>query len=91
MATDPAASAAVDLARASAALGTASARLGYELTTKALDESSAAAVFPPVLLEVTAIAESFAAYALVDLAWEAAQVAAAVELDAASARWSPPA
>lgn len=82
----PAASAAVQLAEASAAAGTATARLGYQLTTEALDESTAAAVFPLLALELGAIAESYVAYIAVDLAWEAAQVGAGIALQAAAAR-----
>lgn len=85
MPADPISSAAVALAEASAAAGTASARLGYALTTKSLDESTAAAVFPLLALELTAIAESFVAYIAVDAAWETARLAAAAEFAAATA------
>lgn len=83
----PAVSAAVQLAEASAA----TARLGYQLTTEALDESTAAAVFPLLALELGAIAESYVAYIAVDLAWEAAQVSAGIALQAAAARPFSPA
>lgn len=76
------------LAEASAAAGTASARLGYQLTTQALKESGAVAVFPLLLLELTAIAEGFAAYAATDTAAKLATVAAEAALTEAAAYWA---
>ena len=84
---NPAASAAVALAEASAAVGTAAGQLGYTLTTKALDASSAVAVFPLLALELAAISEGFAAYIAVDAAATVANTAAAAEARAAAQWW----
>ena len=82
-----AASAAVALAEASAAVGTAAAQLGYTLTTKALAESTAAAVFPLLAVELAAIGEGFAAYIAVDAAAKVAEAAAEAGARAAALHW----
>jgi len=88
--TPPAASAALAAAEARAATGTAAARLGYQLTTEALKKSEAATVFPLLLLELTAISDSFTAYAATDAAWQVAQRAAQVDAISAAARRRSP-
>lgn len=81
--------AAVALAEASAAAGTAAAQIGYQLTTEALKESSAATVFPLLLVELTAVAEGLAAYAATDVAALAATVETAAAAELAAAKWTP--
>jgi hypothetical protein len=81
-------SAALALAEASAAAGSAAARLGYQLTTQALKESSAVAVFPLLLLELTAIAEGFAAYAATDAAARLADAQAQAAAARGAAYWT---
>ncbi|MBI2517095.1 MAG: hypothetical protein HYV95_09275 [Opitutae bacterium] len=80
--------AALALAEASAAAGTAAAQLGYQLTTQALKESSAVAVFPLLLLELTAIAEGFAAYAATDAAAKLATATAQAAVARGTAYWA---
>lgn len=81
--------AAVALAEASAAAGTAVARVGYQLTTEALKESGAATVFPLLVVELTAVAEGLAAYAATDVAALAATVEATAAAELAAAQWNP--
>ncbi|HTQ31594.1 MAG TPA: hypothetical protein VMI53_10325 [Opitutaceae bacterium] len=85
----PSGDAALVLAEAAAATGTASAQLGYQLTTQALQASEAAAVFPLLMVELTAIAEGFAAYAATDADALAATDAAQAAAEAGAAYWSP--
>lgn len=86
--TSAAGSAALALAEASAAAGTASAQLGYQLTTQALKESGAVVVFPLLLLEFTAIAGGFAAYAATDVAARFAEARVKAAADEAAAFWA---
>lgn len=80
--------AALALAEASAAAGITAAQLGYQLTTQALKESGAVAVFPLLLLELTAIAEGFAAYAATGAAADLANAAAQAASAEAAAYWA---
>lgn len=74
-------------AEACAELGVTVARLGYGLTLKALEESTAPAVFPLLAVELGALASGFAAYAAEPPSWKISEVRAA-ELEArAEAYW----
>jgi hypothetical protein len=79
--------AALATAEAAAAVGVAAGQLGYQLTTKALQESSAAAVFPLLLLEFTAIAGGFAAYAATEAAARLADANAQASATRGAAYW----
>lgn len=79
---------ALALAETAAAAGTASAQLGYQLTTQALKASEAAAVFPLMMVELTAIAEGYAAYAATDADALAAAVTAQAAAEAGASYWA---
>lgn len=81
--------AAIATAEAAAALGVSSARIGYQLTNQALQESGAVAVFPLLLVELAAIGESFAAYAATDANARIAEANAHASAARADARWNP--
>ena len=81
--------AAVALARASAATGVAASRLGYQLTQESLKESGAPSVIPLLLLEFSAIAAGFTAYAETTANWELARLAAEVNAEAGARHWEP--
>jgi hypothetical protein len=85
-----AASTAATLAAAEAAAlaGTTVAQLGYALTTKALDKSTAPAVFPLILLELASVAGSYATYAATDASAQLAELNAQASFSAATAYWS---
>lgn len=80
--------AALALAESAAAAGTAAGQLGYTLTQKALQSSSAAAVFPLLLLEGTAVATGFAAYIGSEAAWQVAQANAAANTLRGELQWN---
>lgn len=77
------------LAEASAASGTTAAKLGYLLTRKALAQSTAATVFPLLALELTSIAESYAAYSAVELAADLAKTQARSTFARGLRYWQP--
>lgn len=81
--------AALATAEASAATGVAAAQIGYRLTTQTLNAQAdeAVTVFPLLLLEFTAIAGGFAAYAATDVAWKTAELAVQAEFARAEAQW----
>ncbi|MBS0661095.1 MAG: hypothetical protein JSR82_22985 [Verrucomicrobia bacterium] len=73
---------------AAAALGTAQGQLGFQLTLKALDASTAVAVFPLLLVSLGAVAEGLAAYLATEAraTAESASVRAAFQAATATAR-----
>lgn len=74
-------------AEASAELGVTVAQLGYGLTLKALKESTAAAVFPLLLVELGALASGLAAYVAEPPVWALCEARAAALEAAAEAYW----
>lgn len=84
---DPVTNSALAAAQAAAAAGTAAAELGYALTTRAVEESDAVAVFPLLAVELAAIAGGLAAYAATDVAATAAEATATAAAAAAAAEW----
>lgn len=78
----------VAAAEAAALAGTTVAQLGYALTTKALDKSTAPAVFPLILLELASVAGSYAAYAATDTSAQLAELNTQASFSAATAYWS---
>jgi hypothetical protein len=81
------ASPAIATAQAAALAGETSAQIGYILTTKALAEETAIAVFPLLLLEATAILDSLAAYAATQPAWAAATATVTQSASSAATYW----
>jgi len=81
------ASPSIATAQAAALAGETSSQIGYILTTKALAEGSAIAVFPLLLLETAAILDGLAAYAAIQPAWAAATAAVSQSASSAAAYW----
>ncbi|MBA3849523.1 MAG: hypothetical protein C0502_05935 [Opitutus sp.] len=80
--------AALAIAQASAASGVISARTGYLLTQKSLEKNTAVVVLPLLALEISAIAEGFAAYASTAALAKIATATAAANAAAGQARWA---